>query len=92
MKIYSVPANFPNPETEPEQAEAATKFLKTLKGLKGICPHKSGGILLCFHEIGDARAAKWKLEEFTNDELPIIEGTVTKDGKTLNCTKVIKGK
>ena len=91
MKVYSVPVDLPDPEKEPEQAEAAVKFLKGLKGLKGVCPHKTGGMLLCFHEIGDARAAKWKLEEFTNGELPIIEGTVTNDGKTLNCGKVIKG-
>lgn len=91
MKVWCIPVNFPKPEEQKEQAEAAVRFLKTLKGLKGVCPHESGNVLLCFPEKGDARAAKWKLEEFTEIRLPMIEGTLTDDGKTLNCHRVLKG-
>ena len=87
MKVWCVPISVPHPEKEPEQAEAALKFIRTLKGLTGLCPH-NGLVVLTFKEHEDARAAKWKLEEFSN-RLEIIEGTT--DGKTLNLTKVVKG-
>ena len=87
MKVWCVPVSFPNPEKEPEQAEAARKFIATLKGLTGICPHE-GLMVLTFTEKEDARAAKWKLEEYSN-RLEIIEGTT--DGTTLNLVKVVKG-
>ena len=90
MKVWCVPVNFPNPEEEPEQAEAATRFLKTLAGLWGICPHENGLVLLTFQGRESARAAKWKLEEFSQIGLEIIEGTITQDGKTLNLNKVVK--
>lgn len=88
MKVWCVPVNFPNPEEQPQQAEAALNFIHGLKGLQGICPHNTGVILLTFTAKEDARAAKWKLEEFTSVHLPIVEGTITADGKTLNCNRV----
>ena len=91
MKVWGIPVNFPNPDEEPEAAEAAVKFIKAMKGVHGICPHKSGLILIVFPALEDARAAKWKLEEFTDVDLPVIEGNIDDDGKTLNCTKVLKG-
>ena len=90
MKVWCVPVNFPNPEKEPEQAEAATRFLRTMNGLTGVCPHESGNVLLVFSGLEDARQAKWKLEEFSQIPLEIIEGTWTEDGKKLNCNKVVK--
>ena len=87
MKVWCIPVNFPNPEKDSEQAEAALKFIKTLKGLTGLCPH-NGIVVLTFKEKEDARAAKWKLEEYSN-RLEIIEGTT--DGTTLNLVKVVKG-
>ena len=90
MKVWCVPVNFPDPEEQPEQAEAATKFLKMLPGLWGICPHENGLALLTFQGRENARVAKWKLEEFSQIGLEIIEGTVSKDGKTLNLCKVVK--
>ena len=89
MKVWSVPVNLPNPDQEPEQAEAAGKFVRRMKGLKGICPHGDGMALLVFDDLGNARSAKWKLEEFSQIGLEIIEGTLTNDGKTLNCNKVL---
>lgn len=90
LKVWCVPVTLPNPEEEPEQAAAAVRFMKTFKGLHGISKHETGPMLLCFTEIENARAAKWKLEEFTDCGLPIIEGTVTEDGKKLNCSRVLK--
>ena len=92
MKVWSVPVNFPNPEKEPEQAKAAVSFISMLPGLKGICPHSEGMVLLAFDAIENARTAKWKLEEFTDADLPLIEGTLTtENGKQkLNCNKVLK--
>ena len=91
MKVWGIPVNFPNPEKEIEQAEAAVKFLETLKGLHGFCPHESGLMLVVFTRLEDARAAKWKLEEFAEVKLPLIEGTISEDGKKLDCKKVMKG-
>lgn len=90
MKVWGVPVNFPNPEKEPEQADAAMKFLQRMKGIKGFCPHESGNMVIVFERLEDARAAKWKLEEFAPVPLSIIEGTITKDGKKLNCNRVLK--
>ena len=92
MKVWCLPINFPNPEKEPEQAEAARKFLRTLKGLQGVSMNKdSGTMILTFSEIENARAAKWKLEEFSNVGLHIIEGTLTDDNKRLDLHRVVKG-
>ena len=91
MKVWCLPINFPNPDKEPEQAEAAKRFLKTLKGLTGFSTNESGMIILTFSEIENARAAKWKLEEFSPVGLHVIEGTLTEEGKKLNLNRVIKG-
>lgn len=91
MKVWCLPINFPNPDKEPEQAEAAKRFLKTLKGLTGFSTNESGMIILTFSEIENARAAKWKLEEFSPVGLHIIEGTLTEEGQKLNLNRVIKG-
>ena len=91
MKVWCVPVNFPNPEHEPEQAKAARRFIDTMKGLTGVSINRDSGMLvLAFGEIENARAAKWKLEEFSPVGLHIIEGTLT-DGKKLNLNKVVKG-
>ena len=90
MKVWCVPINFPNPDKEPEQAQTAMKFFQTLKGLTGICPHETGNVLLTFTRKEDARAAKWKLEEFCPVGLALMEGTVSDDGKTLNVNRVVK--
>ena len=92
MKVFCVPVNFPNPETEPEQAEAAKRFISTMGGLAGMTFNRdSGMVVLAFNSIETARAAKWKLEEFSTVGLHIIEGTLTKDGKKLDLHKVMKG-
>ena len=92
MKVWCVPVNFPNPETEPEQAEAAKNFIGTLGGLSGMTFNRdSGMVVLAFNSIETARAAKWKLEEFSAVGLHIIEGKLTEDGKTLDLHKVLKG-
>lgn len=91
MKVWCIPVNFPNPEKEPEQAEAATRFLRGMKGITGFCPVKGGMVALVFGSLENARAAKWKMEEFTDVSIPIIEGAISKDGKTLDCRKVLKG-
>ena len=91
VKVWSIPVRFPNPEKQPEQAAAATRFIKTLKGLYGVTPHESGMVLLSFHDKADARAAKWKLEEFCPVHVDLIEGTVSEDGQTLNLNRVLKG-
>lgn len=91
MKIWCVPVNFPHPEKEPEQAEAARKFIGSLKGLKGVSMGENGIMLLTFIAKEDARAAKWKLEEFCPVRLEIIEGTMTEDGGKLNLNRVLKG-
>ena len=90
MKVWCVPVNLPNQDEQPEQAEAARKFMSTLKGLHGICPHESGLALLAFSEKEDARSAKWKLEEFSTVKWVIIEGTITGDGKVLHLNRVLK--
>ena len=89
LKAWCVPVNFPNPEEQPEQAEAARKFIQMFKGMHGLCPQKNGMVLLVFTEKEDARAAKWKLEEFADFRLPIIEGIVSEDGQKLSCRKVL---
>ena len=87
MKVWSVPVMLPDPEKEPEQTRAAMRFLRMMKGLEGFCPHESGNTLIVFSSIESARAAKWKLEEFTEAPLAIIEGTLSADRKKLNCTR-----
>ena len=82
MKVWCIPVNFPNPEKEPEQAEAATRFLRSMQGITGFCPVKGGMVALVFQTLENARAAKWKMEEFTDVSIPIIEGAISKDGKT----------
>lgn len=91
MKVWCVPVNLPDAEKEPEQAEAAARFFRQMKGLLGVCPMPEGRACIVFDRIENARAAKWKLEEFSEIGLHIIEGTLTDDGKKLNCNKVLKG-
>ena len=91
MKVWGVPVNFPHPEKEPEQAEAARKFIERLKGLKGVSMHESGMMILVFTGVEDARAAKWKLEEFSCVRLEIMEGVMSADGQKLNLKRVVKG-
>ena len=92
MKVWCLPINFPNPEKEPEQAEAARKFIQRLNGLRGMSINRdSGMVILTFGEIENARAAKWKLEEFSPVGLHIIEGRLSDDGKRLDLHKVLKG-
>ena len=91
MKVWCVPVNLPNPSDEPEQAQAALKFVGTLKGLHGVSMHESGAMLLAFARKEDARQAKWKLEEFCPVRLSIIEGTVSDNNGKLNLNKVVKG-
>ena len=89
MKTWSVPAKLPNPEKEPEQTQSAMRLLRTMRGLIGFCPHDSGNTLIVFDTIESARAAKWKLEEFTTTKLEIIEGTLSEDRKKLNVNRVV---
>lgn len=91
MKVWCIPVNFPHPEKEPEQAEAARRFLNTLKGLKGFTMGENGILLLTFTNKSDARMAKWKLEEFCPERLEIIEGVMTDDGKRVDLHRVLKG-
>ena len=91
MKVWCVPVNLPDAEKEPKQAEAAARFMRYMKGLLGVCPMPDGNAVLAFDTRQNARAAKWRLEEFSPVRLEIIEGTLTDDGKTLNCNRVIKG-
>lgn len=91
MKVWCVPVNFPNPEKEPEQAEAAKAFVAHFTGLIAISPGKNGVVSLVFTEKEYARIAKWKLEEYSPENLEIIEGTMTKDKKVLKLHRVLKG-
>lgn len=91
MKVWCIPVNFPNPEKEPEQAEAARTFIGGLKGLKGVSMNKDGFMVLTFTEKEDARCAKWKFEEFSTVSIDMIEGVLTDDGKRLDLHKVLKG-
>ena len=91
MKTWGVPVNLPNPEKEPEQTQNAMRLLRVMRGLMGFCPHESGNTLIVFDTIENARAAKWKLEEFSAVGLHIIEGKLMEDGKTLDLHKVLKG-
>ena len=88
MKVWCVPAKFPDPDEQPEQAEAAVKFLSTLKGLHGLSMSENGVMIISFTEKSNALSAKWKLEEFADAPLPIIEGVVSADGKKLDLKKV----
>jgi len=88
MKVWCVPVRLPG-EDDTEGRENATRFLNTLKGLQGFCPHESGATLLVFDKIESARAAEWKLEEFTPEHLDIIEGTLTADKKKLDLHRVL---
>lgn len=89
MKTWGVPVNLPNPEKEPEQTQNAMRLLRVMRGLMGFCPHESGNTLIVFDTIENARAAKWKLEEFTEAKLEIIEGTLSEDRKKLNVNRVV---
>ena len=88
MKVWCVPTNFPDPEKEPEQAEAARRFIGHMNGLRGMSM-QNGVMLLTFAEIGHARAAKWKLEEFCSTRLEIIEGVLSEDNKKLDLHRLI---
>ena len=91
MKVYCFPVRLPNAEKHPSQAEAAKGFIDTLEGLVAVAPHESGTVTLCFKDIGAARVAKWKFEEFCPMKLPLMEGTLSNDKHVLNLNKVIKG-
>ena len=92
MKVWCLPINFPNPETEPEKAETAKKFVGTFRGFVGMSFYRDSGIMvLAFDGIESARMAKWKLEEFSTIGLHIIEGTLSDNGKKLDLHKVLKG-
>lgn len=91
MKVWSIPVRLPNPDEKPEQAQAAARFIHSFKGLYGVTPHESGMTLLTFTDKADARAAKWKLEEFSMAHVDLIEGTVADNGQTLNLNRVVKG-
>ena len=89
MKVWCVPVTLPG-EDDTAGREGALRFLKSLNGLKGFCPHESGNTLLVFDRIESARAAKWKLEEFTPVPLTLIEGTLSEDNGKLDCHRVLK--
>lgn len=91
MKVWCIPVNFPNPEIEPGQAEAAKAFVSRFTGLIAISPGENGVVSLVFTEKEYARIAKWKLEEYSTSGLEIIEGTMTKDKKVLKLHRVLKG-
>ena len=82
-------------ETSPPKEStlpSAAERVKALKGLQGVSMNKdSGMMILTFTEIENARAAKWKLEEFSPVGLHVIEGTLTDDNKRLRLNKVVKG-
>ena len=90
MKVWCLPINLPDPETEPEQARAAGMFIGSLKGLKGV--YKAEGCdVLAFDSIECARGAKWRLEEYNATGLEIIEGRMTRDGKQVSLQRIVKG-
>jgi hypothetical protein len=92
MKVWCVPVNFPNPEKEPKQAEAARRFMSALPGLKGLSMERETGMMvLAFTELDRARSAKWKLEEFTPFRMEIIEGIMSEDGKRIDLHRVYMG-
>lgn len=90
MKVWCLPINLPDPETEPEQARAAGMFIGSLKGLKGVCKAE-GCDVLAFDSIEGARGAKWRLEEYNATGLEIIEGRMTRDGKQVSLQRIVKG-
>ena len=90
MKVYCLPINLPDPEKEPAQAQAAGLFIGPLKGL--VCVAQAeGNSVLAFESIENARAAKWRLEEYNATGLEIIEGRMTRDGKQVDLHKIVKG-
>lgn len=91
MKAWCIPINFPNPEKEQKQAQAARSFIERLNGLKGVSMNESGMMVLVFTEKEDARKAKWKMEEFCPVRIDIIEGTITDDNAELRLNRVLKG-
>ena len=90
MKVWGIPVKLPDPKEEPKQAQAVMRFLWSANGFCGFCPHESGNTLLVFQSIASARTAKWRMEEFTDEPLVIMEGTLSDDLKTLDCKKVLK--
>lgn len=91
MKVWCVPVSIPDPEQEPEQAEAARKFIQHMDGLKAVSMVKNSIMMLAFETREKARAAKWKFEEFSTAHLDIIECSISKDGKILQMYRVLKG-
>lgn len=90
MKVWCLPINLPDPEKEPAQAQAAGLFVGSLKGL--VCVAQAeGNSVLAFESIENARAAKWRLEEYNATGLKIIEGRMTRDGKQVDLHKIVKG-
>ena len=90
MKVYCLPINLPDPEKEPAQAQAAGLFIGPLKGW--VCVAQAeGNSVLAFESIENARAAKWRLEEYNATGLEIIEGRMTRDGKQVDLHKIVKG-
>ena len=90
MKVYCLPIDLPDPEKEPAQAQAAGQFIGSLKGL--VCVAQAeGNSVLTFDTIENARAAKWRLEEYNATGLEIVEGRMTRDGKRVDLHKIVKG-
>lgn len=90
MKVYCLPITLPDPETEPAQAQAAGRFVGSLKGL--VCVAQAeGNSVLAFNSMENARSAKWRLEEFNATGLEIVEGRMTRDGKRVDLHKIVKG-
>ena len=50
-----------------------------------------GNSVLTFNTIENARAAKWRLEEYNATGLEIMEGRMTRDGKRVDLHKIVKG-
>lgn len=87
MKVYCIPLDVPNPDTDPQGAETARKFIASRPGVVAFCPYE-GKMLICFDTIENARSTAWKLEEFTPEgKIKIIVGV--KVGDALNLTKVV---
>ena len=90
MKVWCLPINLPDPEKEPEQAQAAGRFVGSLKGLVCVAQAEEHSVL-AFESIETARAAKWRLEEYNATGLEIVEGRMTRDGKRVDLHKIVKG-
>ena len=97
MKVYCLPINLPDPEKEPEQAQAAGRFIGSLKGVVCVCSSANWEIIsqdpvsvLAFDSIENARVAKWRLEEYNATGLEIMEGRLSRDGKQVDLHKIVK--